>query len=102
MTRELSQLGLSFSEWLVLDATWQLMLELDDAVNQAMVVVRSGLDKMTVSRAMRALEASGSVTRGPDLSGPAYRIFVTKRGEHLARHAEQCVNRLSAQGVSLA
>jgi DNA-binding IclR family transcriptional regulator len=73
------------------------MLETGDAVSQAQVARRSGLEKMTVSRAMRALERVGWVDRGPDMAGPAWRVWVLEGGERVARQAALRVEAVSAR-----
>ena len=83
--RELRAIGLTFPQWLVLDATAALVRETDDAPNQNAVAARVELDKMTVSQIMRTLAVERLVDRGPDLSGRAYRICVTKRGAQVWR-----------------
>jgi hypothetical protein len=36
---------------------------------------------------MKALAQDGLVDRGPDMTGPAYRIIVTQEGRRRLRHA---------------
>lgn len=81
---ELTQLRLTFTQWLVLDATNQLVRETGDAVSQVMVAARLELDQMTVSQVMRTLSRTGLVDRGISAGRPAYRIIVTARGQKLA------------------
>jgi len=78
---ELRSLGLTLTQWLVLDAAQQLVQESGDAVNQNAVALRSELDKMTISQVMRTLESRGLVDRGADATGRAYRILLTPRGK---------------------
>jgi DNA-binding MarR family transcriptional regulator len=77
--------GLTFTQWLVLDALSDLIRESDDAVNQNEVAARVALSRASVSLVMRALERRWLVSRGPDLTGRAWRIFLTDTGEHLLR-----------------
>jgi DNA-binding MarR family transcriptional regulator len=72
---------LTFAQWLVLESTYGLIVETGDATNQAAVAVRMELDKMTVSQVMTTLDERGLVDRGPDLTGRAYRIWVTSSGQ---------------------
>lgn len=75
--------GLTFTQWLVLDALRDLIRESDDAVNQSEVGARLALSRANVSFVMRALERKWLVSRGPDLTGRAWRIFLTDDGERL-------------------
>jgi DNA-binding MarR family transcriptional regulator len=90
--RALAPVGLTFTQWLVLEATADLVREIDDAVSQAEVARRTEIDKMTTSQVMKTLESKGLVDRGPDLTGRAYRIWVTTRGSQLARRARRALN----------
>ncbi len=78
---ELARVHLTFAQWLVLDATDELITESDDAVSQAEVSVRTDLDKTTVSRVMSTLSNRGLVSREPGFGGPSYRILLTSTGE---------------------
>ena len=82
--RELEPLGLTFTRWLVLEATLVSIRQQGDAVSQSRVCECAELDKVTVSHVMRDLEHAGLVDRGPDAWGPAYRVFVTARGAKVA------------------
>jgi DNA-binding MarR family transcriptional regulator len=75
--------GLTFTQWLVLDALRDLIRESDDAVNQSEVAARVALSRANVSFVMRTLERKWLVSRGPDLTGRAWRIFLTDSGEQL-------------------
>ncbi len=75
--------GLTFTQWLVLDALRDLIRESDDAVNQSEVAARVALSRANVSFVMGALERKWLVSRGPDLTGRAWRIFLTDSGEQL-------------------
>jgi len=80
----LASVGLTLTQWLVLESTRTLIRETDDAVSQKDVSVRVELDQMTVSQVMRVLDAKGLVDRGPSSEGSAYRIILTPRGKELA------------------
>lgn len=73
-------MDLTLAQWLVLDASHELISQMGDAINQNQVAARLGQDRMTVSQVMRALERKGLVDRGPDLLSTAYRIWVTASG----------------------
>ena len=66
--------------WLVLDATRRLVTETGDAVSQNQVATSLQLNRMNVTTAMRALEKRWFVSRGGPMSGPAWRVFVTREG----------------------
>jgi DNA-binding MarR family transcriptional regulator len=85
--RELRDVGLTLTQWLVLDAADELIHEEGDAVNQRRIAERAELDVMTVSQVMKTLEEKALVSREPDVSGRAYRVFVTKKGERLLQTA---------------
>lgn len=85
---ELRSLELTFTQWLVLDATSRAIATERDAVSQSDVARTCELDRMTVSQVMKTLAERGLVDRGPSAEGPAYRIFLTQRGEQTVRRAE--------------
>jgi len=78
-------LGITFTQWLVLEATDELTREQRDAVSQTAVALRTELDHATTSQVMKVLGTRGLVDRGPDMTGPAYRIMVTQEGRKLVR-----------------
>ena len=83
---ELASMGLTLTQWLVLESAEALVRQSGDAVSQKDVSVRVELDQMTVSQVMQVLDAKGLVDRGPSFGGPAYRIYVTSRGKALVAH----------------
>jgi DNA-binding MarR family transcriptional regulator len=88
---EIAAMGLTLTQWLVLEAAEALVRESGDAVSQKDVSVRVELDQMTVSQAMQVLDAKGLVSRGPSMDGPAYRIFVTPWGDALVARGWECL-----------
>jgi DNA-binding MarR family transcriptional regulator len=94
--RELSELGLTLAQWTVLDATRDLTASTEDAVSQNDVAVHTDIDRMTISQVMRNLSDRGLVSRGPDASGRAYRIWLSKKGELAVMRGAQCVEKVSA------
>jgi MarR family transcriptional regulator, organic hydroperoxide resistance regulator len=88
---EVRPLGLTFTQWWVLDATQHQVREHDDAVSQNLVAEHTELDRTTTSQVMRTLEKLGMVDRGPDVSGPAYRIILTRKGQRLLQQANERV-----------
>ncbi len=75
--------GLTFTEWLVLDATRCLVSRNGDAVNPNDVASELELDAMTIWHAMAVLDHRGLVSRGCSMSGKAWRVFVTGEGVDL-------------------
>jgi DNA-binding MarR family transcriptional regulator len=71
---------LSFTQWLVLDATAYLTEETADCVSQNQVAARLELDRMSISSAMSALDRRSLVSRGGAMSGRSWRVFVTAEG----------------------
>jgi DNA-binding MarR family transcriptional regulator len=91
----LRDVGLTFTQWLVLDAAERAVEAQRDAVNQSDVSRTTELDRMTVSQVMRSLSELGMVDRGPSASGPAYRIFLTRKGKHALREAQASIGAAS-------
>ena len=84
---ELREVGLTFTQWQVLDATRELSEETRDAVSQSAVARHLELDRMTVSQVMRTLEGRGLVDRGPEMDGRALRIWPSTAGRRLLQKA---------------
>jgi DNA-binding MarR family transcriptional regulator len=84
---ELRAAQLTFTQWLVLEATSTLIEESKDAVNQSAVARRTELDRMTISQVMRTLSERGLVDRAAGDSGPAYRIVLSRKGQLVLRQA---------------
>lgn len=89
-------LGVSFIEWLVLDATWSLVHRTGDAVSQNELGKDLELDSLTVWHAMAGLEHRGLVSRGCSMSGKTWRVFVTRQGADLLRAIQPGVEGASA------
>ena len=77
--------GLTFTQWLVLTGTQELVEEGGDAVSQKEVAARVELDEATVSQVMRLLQEKQLVSRGIDMCGKAWRVFLEARAERLLR-----------------
>ncbi|HYQ41769.1 MAG TPA: hypothetical protein VER11_07370 [Polyangiaceae bacterium] len=77
--------GLTFTEWLVLDAIWSLVHRTGDAVSQNELGKELELDAMTLWHALAVLEHHGFVSRGCSMSGKAWRAFATRKGADLLR-----------------
>ena len=80
-----SEVELSFTEWLVVDALRELYQELEDAVTQNAIAERAGLRRGNVSALMSALEEKYLVSRGPSASGRAWRVLPTHEAEERLR-----------------
>jgi DNA-binding MarR family transcriptional regulator len=89
--------GLRFNEWLVLEATCRLVSETADAVSQNQVATRVQLSRMSVTNAIRALEKRRFVSRGGPMSGPAWRVFVTREGVELLNEYAEAIESASAR-----
>ena len=96
MKTYLSSMGISFTEWLVLDATWSLVDRTGDAVSQNEVGRALELDAMSIWHAMAVLEHRGLVHRGCSMSGKSWRVFVTRRGADLLRAVKPALEQASA------
>jgi DNA-binding MarR family transcriptional regulator len=83
--RSLKGSGLTFREWLVLDAASFLVEETGDAVSQNQVASHLELERQAISEVIRPLEKMDLVSRGPAMSGKAWRVFVTAEGWALLR-----------------
>ncbi len=93
--RVLAPYQLSFTQWLVLDATQFLILAKGDAVNQNDVAAHLQMSRKTVSDAMIALANKDLVSRGPDMHMPAWRIFVFDEGKDMLRHVGAGIDAVS-------
>jgi DNA-binding MarR family transcriptional regulator len=96
----LSPLGMTLTEWLVLDATRELIRTTHDAVSQNDVAAALGMDRSTVSKVMKVLEKMGLVDRGPDLSARGYRIWVHSRAQRCAEHGRAVVEAVSVEWLT--
>ncbi|HEY3255660.1 MAG TPA: MarR family transcriptional regulator, partial [Polyangiaceae bacterium] len=80
--------GLTFTQWLVLDATRTLFRATEDAVSQGDVAAHLEMHRATVSEAMIALDRKGLVDRGCAAEGPSWRIILTDEASQLLKHLE--------------
>jgi len=81
--RVVAPAGLTFTQWLVLDATRGLFCATEDAVSQNDVAAHLEMPRATVSEAMIALDRKGLVDRGCAADGPSWRVILTSKGEQL-------------------
>jgi DNA-binding MarR family transcriptional regulator len=91
----LSAHALGFKQWLVLATTDALTRAPGSGVNQSDIARRTGLDRMTVSRVMRALADAGLADRDTDAMGTAYRIHATGKGRRLLKRVSDAVEAAS-------
>lgn len=89
--------GLRFNDWLVLAATRRLVRETGDDVSQNQVAARLQLSRMSVTNAMRSLDDKGLVSRGGAMSGPAWRVFVTREGIQFLRELAASIEAASIE-----
>ena len=99
---ELSPLGLTLAQWLVLDAIATLILETADAVSQVQVARRLEMDKATLSRVMDVLVRRHLIDRAPSYPDPAYRIYLTELGKGAAAQGRARVETASASELETA
>lgn len=97
----LAPFQLTLTQWLVLDATLALTLELGDAVSQKQVSERTGLDKVTVSQRMQSLERRHYVDRAPDFIWPAWRVRVTEKGVRAVEESRSLVEAACARAEQM-
>jgi DNA-binding MarR family transcriptional regulator len=98
--RALSPLKITTAEWLLLEATRELIRTTRDAVSQNDIAASAGVDRTTVSRLMKVLERKGFVSRGPDLSARGYRIWLHGKGEHWAKLGSSIVEAVSVNWLN--
>jgi len=88
--------GLTFTQWLALDSARQLIAETDDAVIQTEIAARLELDHATVSQVIQRLEAKALVSRGEDMTGKAWRVFLTGQAERLLSQLDARIEEASS------
>ena len=86
---------LTFTQWLVLDATRNLIGATEDAVSQGDVAAHLEMHRATVSDAMVALDRKGLADRGGAAEGPAWRIFLTRKASELLRQIDPLIEGVS-------
>ncbi len=95
--RELRDLQLTLTQWLVLDALQAIHLETDTAVSQLQVGHRLDLDKATISDVMVRLGMRGLVDRAPAYPTPELRIYPTEEGQQLLEQGRALIEAVSAR-----
>ena len=86
---------LSFTQWLLLHAAQRLIEETKDAVIQAQIAARVELDQTTVSQMVRRLEERRLVSRGGDMTGKAWRVYLTDEATRLLRELDDPIEATS-------
>jgi DNA-binding MarR family transcriptional regulator len=90
----LAPVGLTHTQFLVLNSASQLEAAKQDAFSQRALAEDAGLDEATTSRIVRTLEARGMLDRGPTFDDHrAWRVRVTRQGRSALRQASACVER---------
>ena len=89
--------GLTFTQWLLLDSTRQLIEETEDAVIQAQISARLELDQATVSEVTQRLEEKGLLSRAGDITGKAWRVRLTEKAERMLRELDGHIDSASAR-----
>ncbi|MEO8981581.1 MAG: MarR family transcriptional regulator [Polyangiaceae bacterium] len=79
----LRRVGLTFTQWQVLDALATLIRATEDAVSHSDVAVHLELDRATVGGVMAVLERRGLVSHGDAYMSNAWRVILTQRGRAL-------------------
>jgi DNA-binding MarR family transcriptional regulator len=87
---------LSFPQWLLLHSAQRLIEETQDAVIQAQIAARIELDQATVSQLVRRLEERQLVSRGGDITGKAWRVYLTDEARQLLRELDDPIEATSA------
>ena len=75
--------GLTFTQWLVLEALQTLIREREDAVSHSDVAVYLELDRATVGAVMRLLQDKGLVSHGDAYMSKAWRVILTGKSKAL-------------------
>jgi DNA-binding MarR family transcriptional regulator len=91
----LASSGLTFTQWLVLEATRELLRATEDAVSQGDVAAHLEMHRTTVSDAMIVLASKGLVDRGCAAEGPSWRVILTSKARQLLRHLEPLLDVVS-------
>jgi len=92
----LASSGITFTQWLILDAVWSLVDRTGDAVSQNALAKAVELDPMAIWHGLAVLDHGGLVSRGRSLSGKVWRVFVTSKGADLLRALQPAIERASA------
>ena len=95
--RALRDCGLTFTQWLVLDALETLIRETEDAVSHSDVAVHLELDRATVGAVLRLLERKNLVSHGEAYMSKAWRVILTRKSKALLAEQRQRLEALSVR-----
>jgi DNA-binding MarR family transcriptional regulator len=98
---ELSPLGLTLAQWLVLDGLAALTRETADAVSQVQVARRLEMDKATLSGVTDVLVRRRLIDRGVSYPDTSYRLYLTEPGKAAAAQGRVKVEAASANEPTL-
>jgi DNA-binding MarR family transcriptional regulator len=83
----------------LLHSAQRLIEETEDAVIQAQIAARIELDQTTVSQLVRRLDERQLVSRGGDITGKAWRIYLTDEAIQLLRDLDDPIEALSGSAI---
>ena len=82
--------GVTFTQWLVLQALETLISETEDAVSHSDVAAHLQLDRATIGVVMKSLEHKRLVSHGDAYMSRAWRVILTRQSKVLlAEHRER-------------
>jgi len=85
--RALRPLGLTHTQVLVLSSLDSAFRRAGEAVSQAAIAAEAGLDKVTVSAVLKALDSHGFINRDVGVDRRAWRIVITPSGRRVLASA---------------
>ena len=88
--------GLTFTQWLVLSATQEVIESSGHAVSHKQVGARVELDAATICQVMRALQEKDLLSYDVDMTGKAWQVFLNQNGQRLLREQSARVEAASA------
>jgi DNA-binding MarR family transcriptional regulator len=91
----LAESGLTFTQWLVLEAIRELNEETDEDPIQNEIALRVELDRATVSPVIQLLGRKRLLDRGVDRHFAAWSVTLNERAEVLLRSYRQRIDELS-------
>ncbi len=95
--RALSQQGVTFMEWLLLQTIEEMYEETPERVSQSALAHRTGLSRAVVSYWMREMEEYGMVDRGEHYDPRAWSVILSGMGRLTL---QRCNERLEAAGLN--
>ena len=91
--------GLTFTQWLVLEAIRELHEETDEDPIQNEIAMRVELDRGSISRLIQRLERDGLLNRGVDRHFAAWSVTLNERAAVLLRDYRQRIDELSVAAL---